>query len=149
MASEPVLTSRPVAGAETVLRHKFAESLVGQSDLMDKLAQQLITLELAIPGIYATVLKLTAGGNATVTVDAWVIGAFACWLVALLLALASLIPRSWEVDPTVLRRDRDAKDLPLGLEDFYRQSATHKRRLLIPSTLLFALGIALSAWSVF
>ena len=80
MASEPVLTPRPVAGPETVLRNKFAESLVSQSDLMDKLAQQLITLELAIPGIYATVLKLTAGADATVAVDAWVIGAFACWL---------------------------------------------------------------------
>ena len=149
MASEPVRTTRPVAGSETVLRNKFAESLVGQSDLMDKLAQQLITLELAVPGIYATALKLTAGDDATITLDSWVIAAFVCWFVALVLALVSLIPRTWQVDPTVLRRDAGAKDVPLGLEDFYRQSAAYKRRLLIPSTLLFAIGIALSAWSVF
>ena len=59
---------------------------------MDKLAQQLITLELAIPGIYATAVKLTAGADATVTVDTGVIGAFLCWFAALLLALVSLIP---------------------------------------------------------
>ena len=149
MASEPVRTTRPVATSETVLRNKFAESLVGQSDLMDKLAQQLITLELAVPGIYATALKLTAGDAATITLDNWVIAAFMCWFVALVLALVSLIPRTWQVDPTVLRRDAGAKDVPLGLEDFYRQSAAYKRWLLIPSTLLFAIGIALSAWSVF
>ena len=65
MSIDHTLPTRPVSGSETLLRNKFAESIVGQSELMDKLAQQLITLELAIPGIYVAVLKLTAGDDAT------------------------------------------------------------------------------------
>lgn len=38
---------------------------------MDKLGQQLITLELAIPGLYATVLEFTKGDAATTTRNLW------------------------------------------------------------------------------
>ena len=69
MTNKTVLPSRPVTSSETVLRDKFAESIVGQSELMDRLAQQLITLELAIPGLYATALKLLSGDAATVALD--------------------------------------------------------------------------------
>jgi hypothetical protein len=65
---ETALPTRPPSKSESLLREKFAESVAGQSDLMDQLARQLITLELAIPGLYATVLKLTQGDKATVTV---------------------------------------------------------------------------------
>lgn len=149
MTSNDPLPTRPLYGSENVLREKFAASIAGQSELMDRLAQQLISIELAIPGIYAAVLKLVAGEQASMTVDVWVYGAFGCWFVALVLALISLIPRTWQVDPTLLRADTQAKGAPLGLEDFYRKSAAYKRRLLIPSALLFAAGVFCSAMSVF
>jgi len=149
MTSKTVLSTRPVTSSESVLRDKFAESIAGQSELMDKLAQQLITLELAIPGLYAAVLKLTAGDAATVPVNNWFYGAFGCWSVALLLALVSLIPRTWKVDPTLLKADATSKGGVLGLEDFFRKSAAYKRWLLIPSAVLFALGIFCAAMLVF
>jgi hypothetical protein len=63
------LTTRPPDAYEAKIKEKYAESFAGQSDLMDKLAQQLLTLELAIPGLYATVLKLVAGDKATVPIN--------------------------------------------------------------------------------
>jgi hypothetical protein len=145
--SKSPLSTRPLTSSETVLRDKFAESLVGQSELMDKVAQQLITLELAIPGLYATVLKLIAGEKGTVAVNNWVYGSFGCWFLALLFTLVSLFPRQWEVDPTVLRAGVNSK--VLGLEDFYYRSARYKFWLLIPSAILFALGILCAAVWVF
>ncbi len=149
MTGKTVLSTQPVTSSDTLLRDKFAESIVGQSELMDKLAQQLITLELAIPGLYATVLKLIAGDSATVTVNNWVYAAVVCWFLALVLALISLIPRNWKVDPTILKADATGKGSVLGLEDFYRESARYKLRLLIPSALLLMAGIVCSAVLVF
>ncbi len=143
MTNKTPLPTRPLTSADTILRDKFAESIVGQSELMDKLGQQLITLELAIPGLYATVLKLIAGDAGTVVVNNWFWGAFGCWLLSLLLALISLIPRRWQVDTNILKAD--PKSNVIGIEDFYYKSARYKRWLLIPSALLFAVGIFCSA----
>jgi len=145
MSKTATLSTRPVSSNETVLRDKFAESLVGQSELMDKLGQQLITLELAIPGLYATVLKLTQGENATLALNWWLYSAFGCWFLALLLTLWSLVPQRWQVDPTILKQDPAAQGAPLGLEDFFFKSAQFKRRLLIPAALLFWVGILCAA----
>ena len=62
--SKSPLPTRPLSSDETVLRDKFAESIAGQSELMDKLGQQLLMLELAIPGLYATVLCRRLGRKA-------------------------------------------------------------------------------------
>lgn len=139
--ADEVLTTRAPNSSENMLLEKFAESIAGQSDLMDKLGQQLITLELAIPGLYATVLKLTQGDKATLTVDGWLYFTFGCWFAALTLTLTSLIPRNWQVDPTILKPDPTGKTKELGLEEFFYKSARYKRRLLIPACLLFWLGI--------
>lgn len=144
MTDEPI-TSRPVNSSEKVLRDKFAENIAGQSEQMDRLAQQLITLELAIPGLYATVLKLLQGDKATLSLNGWLYFTFGCWLLALLLALASLIPRRWQVDPTILKQDPAGGQTTLSLEQFFQKSAQHKRRLLIPSILLFWAGILSAA----
>ena len=139
--SKAVLDTRPPTNPETILRDKFAETIVNQSELMDKLAQQLITLELAIPGLYATVLQLTQGEAATVVRSGWLYGAFGCWFVALVLALISLIPQRWQVDETLLQRDPERKSAVLGIRDFYYASARYKFWWLLPSTLFFAAGI--------
>ena len=143
MSDTPIMT-RPVNAAEKMLRQKFAESVAGQSEQMDKLAQQLITLELAVPGLYAAVLQLVHGKEATVTVDRWLYLTFGCWFLALALTLFSLIPRRWQVDPTLLKGDIAGDDGPvdaLSLEEFFYKAAQWKRRLLIAATLLFWLGV--------
>lgn len=148
---EVILTTRPLSSSEKLLRDKFYERYVGQNELMDKLAQQLITLELAIPGLYATVLKLLQGETAVLPDGFWLYFTFGCWFLALLLTLFSLIPRTWRVDPTILKGDPAGKGEGgvLGLEAFFYQSARYKRILLIPACLLFWVGIASAALILF
>lgn len=126
-------------------------SVVEQPKLLDELAkQQLITLSLAIPGPYATVLKFINGDAAVVCPVKLVAGAFVCWFLSMLLGLASLVPRKWKVDRTVLRRDEvAAKEQPLSIEEFFRTSATYKRNLLIVACLLCFTGICLAGLTIF
>ena len=148
MNNDP-LSTRPPNQAERKLREKFVEDMAGQGDLMDKLAQQLITLELAIPGLYATVLKLTQGDDATLDVDRWLIGAFGCWFVALLLTLLSLIPRRWKVDPTKYKPDPVNPSDILSLEEYFFKRAQYKRRLLLLAVLIFFAGVVCAVMAVF
>lgn len=140
MSSKPIST-RPLNDNEKLLREKFYESIVAQSDLMDKLSERLLTLELAIPGLYATILKLTRGDEATLTVNTELNFTFACWLLALILTLMALTPRKWVIDPTILKQDPKKFSEALGIEDFFEQSAIYKRRLITASSLIFFAGI--------
>jgi hypothetical protein len=142
------LTTRPPDTYEKKIREKYAESFANQSDLMDKLAQQLLTLELAIPGLYATVLKLIRGDQATVPVNNMLYVTFALWIAALGLTLIALIPREWKVDPQIMERDPKSTTGELGIKDFFAKSARYKRNLLIVATLLFFSGITLAALTV-
>ncbi len=148
-ADPPPLMTRPINSKEKILQEKFAATIASQSDKMDKLGQQLIVLELAIPGLYATVLQLTQGKDATLTVNGWFYFTFACWFIALLLTLASLIPRKWKVDPTILRQDPAVHSDKIGIEDFFRKSAAYKLRLLIIASIFFWAGILGSALLIF
>ena len=60
MSNKPIPT-RPISDNEELLREKFYESIASQSETVDKLSEHLLTLELAIPGLYATALKLVGG----------------------------------------------------------------------------------------
>ena len=140
MASKPIAT-RPVSDNENLLRQKFYESIAAQSDLMDKMSERLLTLELAIPGLFATVVKLTRGDKATVTINAALNIAFACWLLALILTLIALTPKKWRVDLTVLKQDPKKLSEGLGIEDYFEQSALYKRRLVVASSILFFIGV--------
>jgi len=140
MSEQPIPT-RPLSEKEKLLRQKFYESVPAQNDLLDKLGERLLTLELAIPGLYATALKLVAGGDAVVTANAAFYVTFGCWLAALMLAFISLIPRKWKVDPSILRQDPARLEEALGIEDFFEQTAGYKRGLLIASSFFFFAGI--------
>ncbi len=140
MTDKPIAT-RPVSENEKLLRTKFHESIVAQSDLMDKLGEKLLTLELAIPGVYATVLKLVHGDKATVNVDWALMLAFAFWLSALVMTLIALTPRNWKVDITLLKQDPQKYSEGLGIEDFFNQSARYKRGWLTASSVVFFAGI--------
>jgi hypothetical protein len=148
MSDKPIST-RPLSDNEKLLRDKFYASIVAQSDLMDKLSERLLTLELAIPGLYATVLKLVSGDKATVILNPAFYLTFACWLAALGLTLFALIPQKWTVDTSILRQDpaKFAQE-GLGIEDFFQQSAQHKRGWLIASSVLFFIGIFSAAYTI-
>ena len=133
--------TRPVSENENLLRKKFYESIADQSALMDKLAERLLTLELGIPGLFATVVKLTRGDKATLPINAALNIAFACWLLALILTLIALTPRKWIVDPFILKQDPEKFSEGLGVEDFFERSANYNRWLIIASSILFFAGV--------
>lgn len=139
--SHQSISTRPLNENETLLRKKFYESIAAQSDLMDTLSERLLTLELGIPGLFATVLKLTQGEDATLSINAALNAAFALWLLALILTLLALTPRKWRVDTSLLKQDPKNFAESLGIEDFFAQSALYKRRLLTASSLSFFAGI--------
>jgi hypothetical protein len=146
--TNPPLTTRPPDSYEEKIKEKYAESFANQSDLMDKLAQQLLALELAIPGLYAAVLKLTSGDKATVPVNNMLYVTFGLWVVALALTLMALMPRKWKVNPEIMQRDPKSTTGELGIKDFFAKSARYKRNLLIVATILFFFGIAFAALNV-
>ena len=147
MSNKPIST-HPVTDNDKLLREKFYLSITKQSDLMDKLSAQLLTLELAIPGLYATVVKLTGGDKATVLVNPAFYITFACWLLALIITFVALTPRKWIVDPTILKQDPQKFSEALGIEDFFNDSAKYKRRLIIASGLLFFVGTFSAALTI-
>ncbi|NTU53736.1 MAG: hypothetical protein HGA97_08605, partial [Chlorobiaceae bacterium] len=125
-------------------------AVVEQPKLLDELGRQMVTLCLAIPGLFATVLKLTGGDEAVLPASRLVFLAFGCWLVALILSLASLVPVTRKVDRQVPRRAQPAaKGQALSIEEFFTNSAKYKRRLLVAAALFSFAGIALTAASVF
>lgn len=140
MADEPIKV-HPVSSPSKLLRDKFYEQYANQSAQMDTLARQLITIELAIPGLYATVLKLTQGDKATLDVDNWFYFTFGCWFLALVLTLAALFPRRWKVDPTIIKSDPTGNGSTIGLEEFFYKSARYKYWLLVAACLFFGAGI--------
>ncbi len=146
--SEPPISTRPLSDHEKALREKFYASIVAQGELMDKLCGQLLTLELAIPGAYATIMKLVSGDKATVQLNVAFYLAFLAWFAALALTLVALIPKKWNVDPSILKQDPMKFSEGLGIEDFFNQSANYKRRLVIASSVLFFVGIFCAAFTI-
>ena len=144
MTDQPISTAPRSIRANT-LEETFYETMAAQSDHLDSLARQLITLELAIPGLYATVLKLVSGSDVTIQAGWDTRLAFACWLIALGLTLWSLFPRNYTVDTTVLRRDSLKPQADLGIQDFFEVSARYKRKLLTWACGLFFAGVVSAA----
>ncbi len=147
MNDKPIST-RPPSGSEKLLKEKFAESIAGQSEQIDKLGQQLITLELAIAGLYGSALKLMSGGKATLATTP-ALYSFGFWFLALLLTLISLIPRKWKVNRSIMKQHSSQETEELGIEDFFYKTAQYKRRLLIFASLFFFVGVFSAAFSVF
>jgi len=148
MPDKKIISTRPVNENEKLLREKFYASIAAQSDLMDKLSEKLLTLELAIPGLYATALKLIHGDKATVGVNWILILTFAFWLSALVMTLIALTPKTWKVDVTVLKQDSKKYSESLGIEDFFNQSAAYKRGWLTASSVVFFAGIVSAVFTL-
>ena len=154
MADEPPITSEdededlivydsvPPNAAELLLQQKFTERYAAQGEQLDALARQMITIELAIPGLYAAVLALLYGDKATVAPGLWIYVAFGCWFLSLIATFVALFPRTYNVDTAIQRADPEAGSDVLGIEDFFRELARYKYWWLVAAAVLFCAGLA-------
>ncbi|MBK8454845.1 MAG: hypothetical protein WAQ53_03955 [Thiofilum sp.] len=152
MSSElPKINAIPKTKAEEALVTSFYQDVAAQAERFDKFALELIKLQLAIPALYAAVLKLAAGGDAKE--NALVLGVvFTLWLLAAALSFISLFPaEKYRVNPLLAIEDPQSADesgeSPLAINTYFRLSARRKLRLLTASCLLSFLGIALAIYS--
>jgi hypothetical protein len=147
---DDIVYSAPPSKSDEELEKGFVTAIIEQPKLLDELAKQLVTLGLAIPGLYATALKFIGGDNSVVKSSRLIIGAFACWFIALALSLFSLRPRKWKVDRSKLRSNKPAAPgQPLSIEEFFMATATYKRRLLVAATFFCFTGICLAGLTIF
>ena len=63
---DDIVYSAPPSKSDEELEKGFVTAIIDQPKLLDELAKQLVTLGLAIPGLYATVLKFMGGDYAVV-----------------------------------------------------------------------------------
>ena len=147
MDEKPIVT-RPINENEKLLRMKFYESITKQSDLMDEISKQLITVELSIPGLYAIILKLMRGEAAIVNIRTEFYFAFICWSIALLFTFIAITPKNWIIDPELYKQDPKKTNETLGIEDFFMKSAQYKRKYVIASSILFFLGVFFASFTL-
>jgi len=139
--TEAPLPTRKRTEREKILQSKFFEHLAAQSDLMDKISAQLLTVELAIPGLYAALLKLVRGDEAAIALSAAATLAFVLWLAALVLTLLSLFPRRFIVDVSLMKQAAGKMDEALGIEDYFLRTASYKRNLILIASGSFFTGV--------
>ncbi len=144
-----VYASRPLDPGEELLVEKFYEQYAGQNAQMDALAGQMLTVELAVPGIYASILALLRGQQATLPAGPLLLLTFGAWFIALALTMIALFPRQYRVDPALLRADAAAEDGVLGIMDFFRRPARTKWWLLAAAAVVFWVGIGSAVWLLF
>ncbi|CAA6808039.1 MAG: Unknown protein [uncultured Sulfurovum sp.] len=131
-------TSKPLDSIDKKLQEKFAEDIANQATLMDNMGKQLLTLELAMVGIYATVLKLIAGDGATLD-GSWAIGiTFLFWFMAVVATVLAIFPEEYEVNKTK----------PDEIEKYFYASARKKGKMLVVSVALFFIGVAISVFTM-
>ncbi len=124
---------------DETLMESFAKDVAAQATRLDDLAKQLITLEIAVPGIYAAILKLVSGEKATLDNPQILLFAFIAWLLALGLTLASLLPQRYEID----------MDSFTDIQHYFSSSARRKLWLLSLACMSSFFGICLAVLSMF
>lgn len=129
----------PLSKVDETMLVKFAEDVAAQATRLDELAKTLITLCIAVPGIYAAVLKLVVGKDTVMPGGTWVFWAFLTWLLALFFSIAVLLPERQAVDPDSL----------IEIQDYFYKSARYKYRLIILASLCSFSGIVLAVFSIF
>ena len=144
-----IITPVGLTRIEETLIEKYGEDIAAQPDRMDHLAGRLITLELAIPGLFATALKLTSGRAATISAGSALYIAFSCWFAALALTLWALFPRRWQVNENMLENDQWQQGGVLGIRDYFTRTCQYKQKRLIGAVLLFFAGIVAAVLSTF
>ena len=147
--TEKVYETKPLDPNIKIYRQKLTETITEQPALLDSLAKQLITIELATPALYAAILKLTKGADASIGITGNLIGTFICWFIALACTCYTLYPRTYNVDDTALHKVYKNSNDTLGIEDFFTVVADHKRRWLFLSMLAYWLGLIFGLFILF
>ena len=130
--------SKPLDSIDKKLQEKFAEDIANQGTLMDGMGKQLLSLELAMVGIYATVLKLIAGGDATLQ-GGWSVGiTFLFWFMAVVATVLAIFPEKYEVDSSKMDE----------IKRYFHESARKKAKMLIVSVVLFFAGVGVSVFTM-
>ena len=142
MGDNKVIKTTKPGNVETMLRQRFYNAVADQAALMDRLAQTLLTVELAIPGLYATILKLVSGEK-TLVLSCPLKLAFLFWLLALLANLWVIFPKKYVVNSSEIRHSE------ASIESFFYNSANNKWRLLLISITFFIAGIGGVLWDIF
>lgn len=139
---EKIISGQPPRPGDTTLVEKFQEEIVKQVDRLDDLAKELFKLEMLIPGLFVTVLKLIDKP----TVPAWpYVVAFVFWAMALIITLYSLFPRPYQVMRDVPRGSAPNR---YSIEGFYHTSARLKYITLLLASAAFFVGILFAVWAV-
>lgn len=124
---------------DTTIIESFAKDITEQNRLMDDIAKQLISMELAIPALYATVLKLIYGKDATIIDGGYIllIG-FVFWFLSLVVTFVAIFPQKYTIDKSNISE----------IEGFYTQSAKYKAKYLSLGAILFFMGVLSSVISM-
>ena len=146
--------------AEETLEESFYKDLAGQAERLDKFALELIKLQLAIPAIYAGILKLLevreiAAATAAVKTISVVpnltvlLVIFTPWLIALGLSFLAVFPlQQYEVKTNpIIEPLPDKPTEIMAINAFFHFSAQRKFRLLAISGFLTFFGIAFAVFS--
>lgn len=139
--AETIVSTRKRTSGENALLEEFRKEIVKQNDRLDDLAKELFKVELAISGVYVTVLKLLPVGTAPSGWKVWV--TFIVWFIALIFTWVALFPKQYRVMEDVLdRSDSQVSDKgEMTIKEFYTESANWKRGWLRLATLFFFLGV--------
>ncbi len=129
------------------LQESFAQDFSEQGKRLDETAKQLLTLQIALPSVFAALLKLLAGKDAFLAMNdvmstTLVCGAFISWIAAVFFSLRALKPEHHQVNPNVLE-NRSTDKTFFGLLDFYQHNAARKHQHISVSTVLTVLGLVL------
>ena len=136
--NQPTFKTKPLSTIEKKLQEKFAEDIANQGALMDSMGRQLLSLELAMIGIYATVLKLISGKEAVAQSGIALSISFFLWFMAVVATVLAIFPEKYEVDITKMDE----------IKEFFAKSAKKKAIMLIASMSLFFLGIGVSVFTI-
>ena len=101
---------------------------------MDSMGRQLLSLELAMVGIYATVLKLISGEGATMQGSV----AIGLWFMAVVATVLAIFPEKYEIDITKMDE----------IKGYFHKSAKRKATMLIGSVFLFFAGVGVSVFTI-
>jgi hypothetical protein len=139
MSDEPVLEPQALSKFDEAIIDSFAKDLVGQAMRMDELAKYVITINLAIPGLYAAVLKFNKGGDAVVSDISVLVMTFSAWLLACAFAFLALLPERYAL----------AQDDLSSMQAYFTKTAQRKYRLILIASVCSLFGMAFAIFGIF
>ena len=135
---QSIFKTKPLSTIEKKLQEKFAEDIANQGALMDSMGRQLLSLELAMVGIYATVLKLISGEGAIMQGSVAIGISFFLWFMAVVATVLAIFPEKYKIDITKMDE----------IKGYFAKSAKRKATMLIGSVFLFFVGVGVSVFTI-